>query len=90
MKSKIHKRNSVRGKKSQGSSDQIAWHYTTGVNFIKIVESGFLLPTDACINLGELPVLWFSLNQHWEPTSRKAMITEDGRFRSLTKFDTRR
>jgi len=69
-------------------SCQLAWHYTTGTNFFKIVETGFLLTTDAGIGPHEIPVLWFSRNQVWEPTSRKAVINSDGTLKKLTKRET--
>jgi hypothetical protein len=68
----------------------VAWHYTTGENFIKIADSGVLLPTDAYIAPGEFPILWFSLNQIWEPTSRKAIFNEERKLVSFTKAQTER
>lgn len=65
--------------------EQLAWHYTTGEKFIEIVDSGFLLPTANYIASPELPVLWFSRNQKWEPTSRKMVMESDGTFRQLSK-----
>lgn len=59
-------------------SDHIAWHYTTGEKFLAIVKHGFLMPATAHINVGERPVLWFSLQQHWEPTAQKASRAADG------------
>jgi hypothetical protein len=49
----------------------IAWHYTTGLKLPLIRESGCLRPTDAYIEPGERPVLWWSTNPYWEPTSAK-------------------
>lgn len=50
-----------------------AWHYTTGQNFVQIVKSGVLLPTAAYIARRERPVIWFSLEQFWEPTAQKRL-----------------
>jgi hypothetical protein len=68
--------------------EQTAWHYTVGERFLTIEESGRLLPTDACIQPHERPVLWFSRNQLWEPTSRKAAFDKNGKFKPLTKQET--
>jgi len=70
-------------------STQLAWHYTIGQHLINILKTGALLPTDVLIQSNELPALWFSLNQAWEPTASKAMITSDGIFVGLTKEETR-
>jgi hypothetical protein len=49
----------------------IAWHYATRRKLDAIVAYGELLPTDVGAKPPELPVLWFSLNQVWEPTAQK-------------------
>ena len=51
--------------------EMIAWHYTIGLMLPLICESGVLRPTDAGIPPDERPVLWFSTNPYWEPTSAK-------------------
>jgi hypothetical protein len=53
------------------------WHYTSGLHFTQIVESGALLPSAVGIAPGELPTLWFSDEQNWEPTAQKAIL-QDG------------
>jgi hypothetical protein len=50
------------------------WHYTTGEKFMKIVQSGFLLPSSVGVAAGEQPILWFSSEQFWEPTAQKALV----------------
>jgi hypothetical protein len=57
---------------------EYAWHYTTGECFIKIAESGVLELATAFLPEGEKPVLWFSINQKWEPTSGKGLIKNGG------------
>lgn len=52
-------------------TEKLAWHYTTGEKFLQIVEDGVLVPSDIYVNPPERPVLWFSLNQEWEPTACK-------------------
>jgi len=56
----------------------IAWHYTIRRKFRAIVASGELLPTYLGAKPPELPVLWFSLNQEWEPTALKDRCDLDG------------
>ncbi|MFC7462885.1 hypothetical protein [Hydrogenophaga defluvii] len=52
----------------------LAWHYTTGEKFRYIVVSGELIPTAFAAPENERPVLWFSLNQSFEPTAAKWLI----------------
>lgn len=66
---------------------EIVWHYTTGALFMKIVESGFLLPTSVGVQAPELPVLWFSKHPVFEPTARKAVL-ENGKIRVLSVRET--
>lgn len=51
-----------------------AWHYTTGHCAIQIVLSGLILPATECVPAREKPVVWFSLNQDWEPTATKGIV----------------
>jgi hypothetical protein len=62
------------------------WHYTVGIKMPLIRESGVLLPTDSGIEPDELPVLWFSTNPYFEPTSAKAVLlaSEDPEITELT------
>ena len=46
-------------------------HYAPCVRLARILGSGYLLPSNAMAG-GELPLLWFSANQRWEPTATKA------------------
>lgn len=46
-------------------------HYAPCVRLAKILGSGNLRPSNAMAD-GELPLLWFSANQRWEPTATKA------------------
>jgi hypothetical protein len=54
------------------------WHYTTGRCFQSIVVDGEIRTATAFVNIREKPITWFSLNQRWEPTANKALITSDG------------
>lgn len=67
---------------------QLAWHYTTGELFTEIMESGLLMTTSAGCPEHERPVLWFSMNQRWEPTANKAIIDDYG-YRGLTMQETK-
>lgn len=53
---------------------KLAWHYTTGDAFLEIVKSGFLITTSEHCPQHERPVLWFSMNQRWEPTAAKGIV----------------
>ncbi len=65
----------------------LAWHYTTGVHFANIVESGWLFPATAGVNPPEKAILWFSLDQQFEPTARKC-THENGEIRTLSVQET--
>jgi hypothetical protein len=67
---------------------RFAWHYTTGQNLKKIIESGVLMPAAAGVPAHEKPVVWFSLNREWEQTACKMRQTPRGLER-LTKDQTR-
>ena len=67
----------------------MAWHYTTGEKFKSIAACGMLIPTACGVRPPERPVLWFSLNQQFEPTARKATI-EGGSLRVLSVDETYR
>jgi hypothetical protein len=62
----------------------IAWHYTTGEKFALIAESGHLTPATLGVEPPELPIVWFSINQYFENSAKKAVETEDGSYRSAT------
>lgn len=65
----------------------LAWHYTTGMHFLRIVESGVLYPATVGMTPPEKPILWFSLNQQFEPTARKCTF-ENGAMRTLSVQET--
>lgn len=52
---------------------KMAWHYTTGEKFFQISKTGILLPAIAGVVPPERPIVWFSLNQKFEPTARKGI-----------------
>ncbi|MBN3852833.1 hypothetical protein G3N59_05515 [Paraburkholderia sp. Ac-20340] len=61
----------------------IAWHYTTAQCFRGIEETGGLLPSAPHMLDAEKPLLWFSVNQHWEQSARRGW-TENGKRRLLS------
>lgn len=69
---------------------KLAWHYTTGENFIKIVECGELTQTIIRMNNDQSPVLWFSQNPIWEPTACKGLMDIQGNIRTATRHETRK
>ena len=67
----------------------LLWHYTTGQCSIGIMESGVILPATAKVPAGERPIVWFSSNQEWEPTSTKIFEAHDGRTWRMSKDELR-
>jgi hypothetical protein len=53
----------------------MAWHYTTGLHFMRIVESGILDPRRS-VAVYERPILWFSVQPYWEPTACKSAVRQ--------------
>ncbi|WP_225782640.1 hypothetical protein [Xenophilus sp. Marseille-Q4582] len=62
----------------------IAWHYTRGQHMASILSSGFLRPATANVPDVERPVVWFSLNRHYEPTALPGIQGADGKMRFAT------
>jgi hypothetical protein len=50
------------------------YHYTTGLKFKQIINSGCIKPTTAKIEPHEKPVAWFSTSPEWEATATKCSI----------------
>lgn len=76
----------LRFQKCFASTTQIAWHYTKGTSFIDIMAYGSLMPGVPAF--GKKPVLWFSLDQEWEPTSQVIEVPVFGLPRPLGKAMT--
>jgi len=53
------------------------WHYAPWSYLPRMVESGALRPSNA-LAPQEVPMLWFSANQHWEPTATKGVGNTTG------------
>lgn len=51
----------------------IAYHYTIGTRADGIFASGEIRPATECVPSHELPVVWFSRNDKWEPTASKGI-----------------
>lgn len=52
----------------------LAWHYTLGANLLRILENGHILPFDQPDTPAvECPVVWFSLNQRYDPSAAKSL-----------------
>jgi len=66
------------------------WHYTVGVNIIKIIECRSIRPSTEGIPKREQPAVWFSTNPDWEQTANKAFLMPDGGMRILSKNETAR
>lgn len=54
------------------------YHYTTGVRLQAILADGAIRPATACIDPGEMPVVWFTRSEVWEPTANKMIGTPFG------------
>lgn len=65
----------------------LAWHYTTGIHFERICATGFLMPAATAVTPPEKPIVWFSLNQYWEPTANKGWAG-DGDTYTMTMQET--
>ena len=59
----------------------LAWHYTTGNCAAGIVSDGNILPATGGLPPGELPVVWFSRLNRWEPTASKGIVDAATGFR---------
>lgn len=64
------------------------WHYTTGQCLVQILEAGSILPATAYVPKEERPIVWFSLNQSWEPGANKMLRQGDGTILVLNKEQT--
>jgi hypothetical protein len=63
---------------SNTSAPLLAWHYTLGAHLLRILENGHILPSEAPDTpVIELPVVWFSVNQRFDPSALK-QIELDG------------
>lgn len=63
--------------------ERLAWHYTTLARFVVILADGEIRPATAAVPKDERPIVWFSLNQHWEQSANKALRTPEGRLIGL-------
>lgn len=61
----------------------MAWHYTIRPSAVQILQDGHIKQATANIDQDEIPVTWFSTNQHFEPTAAKIVIAEN----RLATFD---
>lgn len=62
----------------------IVWHYTKGIKVRNIYDNGCLLPATFGIVPPELPVVWFSANQHFENSALSGEFDARGNHRNLT------
>ena len=70
-------------------AETLLWHYTTGQGFIGVIDAGVIRPATARVAADERPIVWFSSNQEWEPTSTKIYVAHDGQARRLSKEELR-
>jgi hypothetical protein len=69
-------------------SPTLAWHYTPGVHFSRIMQYGFIRGSTAGVPENEKPVVWFSLDQRFEPTAKKLLQQDDGTVQALSMEKT--
>ena len=60
-----------------GYMNDVLWHYAPWEYLGEIITSGCLKVSNAGASR-ERPLLWFSTNQHWEPTATKFLRTAEG------------
>jgi hypothetical protein len=48
--------------------ESLVWHYTINPRFLKILKCGYIDVSTKGVVPPQLPVVWFSANQWWEPT----------------------
>ena len=60
--------------------EDFVWHYAPWAYLPEMVSDGRLKTSNAGAS-NELPMLWFSANQHWDPTATKLMHTRLGQVR---------
>ncbi len=76
-------------RKLRNGENTLLWHYTTGQCFKDIVDDGVIRPSTARAAKGERPIVWFSSNQEWEPTSTKIFVAHNGETWRLSKEELR-
>lgn len=60
--------------------EDVVWHYAPWEFLPEIVSTGFLRASNAGA-IHEVPMLWFSANQQWEPTATKVVQSHQGLIR---------
>ena len=71
-------------------ASQWAWHYTTRTAHRAIKPSGYLLPTASGFEPVERYLLWFSMNDVFEPSALRYITTPDGLRRRATVHEMMR
>ena len=61
-----------------------AWHYTISDRAWSIFSDGLIKPATAGVYHPEKPVVWFSTQQHWEPTANKVAVLRGGSMVHMT------
>jgi hypothetical protein len=56
----------------------IAWHYTVGSRFLRIVEDRVIRTARKYITPGERAAVWFTLRNVWEETANKSFSSATG------------
>ena len=75
--------------KPRNGENTLLWHYTTGECFENIVDDGCIRPATVGVAEEEWPIVWFSSNQVWEPTSTKIYVPHYGEAWRLSKEELR-
>lgn len=53
----------------------MAWHYTSVIAAVSILKTGVIRRAEDFIHIKEKPVVWFSTEPDWEPTTTSNLVT---------------
>ncbi|MCB1065978.1 MAG: hypothetical protein KDN20_24050 [Verrucomicrobiae bacterium] len=70
------------------TSETIAWHYTTGINFSEIMEERVILPLDSYGSRIHKSVAWFSIAPQWESTAMPIIEVYDRQSSFVDPFNS--
>jgi hypothetical protein len=66
----------------------LAWHYTTGARFLQILKRRAIVPAPVSDTSLGRPVIWFSVNEQFDPSACTITRESDGSLHHLTVNET--
>ncbi|CAN5695435.1 hypothetical protein BH09PSE5_BH09PSE5_39790 [soil metagenome] len=66
----------------------MAWHYTTGDRFMQILKQRAIVPAESADAAHGRPVIWFSVNDEFEPSACLVVRGENGSARHFSVSET--